>query len=473
MKIVSSYKVKLQAQQYFLQITAELYRAAVAFLIESINKSWDSICPIYKDNPKKGKTYTEHLIHKTQKNPSPVYNFDAKFPKFPGYLRRAAINQALGAVSSYRSAMKNWIDGGKTTCEPTLTFDRDVMPAFFRDGMSRVDDMLAGKTDIVDLRLYNGSDWVWVAILCRHQDVKYLTKHWFDVKASAPVLEIRHVNAHSSTDWRKPGSNRRHKRCKKHAGNIFYLRFAYEEKRDLSLRDTSLKDRTVLAVDLGINTCATCSVMTSDGTVTARKFIDFPVEKDHLNHLVNKVKRAQREHGRTGGTREWAKATRCNEDLSRKIAAAIVDFAVLYAVDVIVFEHLDTKGKKHGKNKQKLHLWRKNTIQRIVEQKAHRNLIRISRVCAWGTSKLAFDGSGEVERCISNDGQKKNYSLCVFKSGKQYNCDLNASYNIGARYFLRAWSNEVADLVGKLPSASKRTWADLWRLFHSKEVQAA
>lgn len=402
----------------------------------------------------------EQLVHATKENPMPKYDFDIQFRNFPSYLRRAAISSALGAVSSYRSAVSNWEAAGRSGKLPTLTLDRDVMPVFFRENMSDVDTMLAGDTDTVRLKLYNGKDWVWYAIPCRHQDVKYLATHWSGVRACAPVLEQKHIKAHTSKGRKCP------------AGNSFYLRFAFEESRDLSLRDVKLEDQVILAVDLGINTCATCSVMTSDGTVTARKFIDFPVEKDRLEHLVNKVKRAQREHGRTGGAREWAKATRCNEDLARKIATAISDFACLHAVNTIVFEYLDMKGKKRGKNKQKLSLWRKNTIQSIVEHKAHRNLIRISRICAWSTSKLAFDGSGEVERYISNDGQKKNYSLCVFKSGKQYNCDLNASYNIGARYFLRAWCQADPRLAAKLPATTKRTWSDLRKLFQKDSLAA-
>ena len=116
-----------------------------------------------------------------------------------------------------------------------------------------------------------------------------------------------------------------------------------------------------------------------------------------------------------------------------------MEFEVLYSVDIIVFEFLDTKGKKKWKNKQKLQLWRKNEIQKIVEHRAHILGIRISHVCAWNTSKLAFDGSGKVERgtYIQNGKTKYNYSICTFQNGKQYHCDLNASYNIGARYFVR------------------------------------
>jgi len=74
--------------------------------------------------------------------------------------------------------------------------------------------------------------------------------------------------------------------------------------------------------------------------------------------------------------------------------------------------------------------------------------MRISRICAWGTSRLAFDGSGRVER------DKDNFSLCTFKNGKRYHCDLSASYNIGARYFIREiLKSEPA--MARLPDKAK------------------
>ena len=58
--------------------------------------------------------------------------------------------------------------------------------------------------------------------------------------------------------------------------------------------------------------------------------------------------------------------------------------------------------------------------------------MRISTVNPAGTSKYAFDGSGEVKR------DNTNYSICTFASGKRYNSDLSASYNIAARYIVRS-----------------------------------
>lgn len=57
--------------------------------------------------------------------------------------------------------------------------------------------------------------------------------------------------------------------------------------------------------------------------------------------------------------------------------------------------------------------------------------MRILRVCAWGTSKLAYDGSGHVDRHsvfrYRHGEQVYNYSLCTFPGGKVYNCDLSAA----------------------------------------------
>ena len=82
--------------------------------------------------------------------------------------------------------------------------------------------------------------------------------------------------------------------------------------------------------------------------------------------------------------------------------------------------------------------------------------IRISRICAWNTSKLAFDGSGKVERgtYVQNGVEKYNYSICTFPNGKQYHCDLNASYNIGARYFIRELLKSDS-VMRRLPSQTK------------------
>lgn len=425
MKVVSSYAVEIKHLNKIFQDTARIYRKALSFLIETYDKEWDYLSSIVKQ--KERFNTAEHLVHTTKHNQS-KYDFDTQFYKMPSYLRRDVINAALGAVSSYQSNLKNWEAAGKKGNPPVLQVNRYVTPVFFRDNMY----LETESGTVCKLKVLHNNDWIWITVNLLKTDVAYLKKYWSHCKPSAPKLEKHHKK------W--------------------FLRFAYEES--VTLPSTQVEDQTICAVDLGINHDAVCSIMESDGTVLARKFINFPSEKDHLYHVLNRIKKFQRQHGSKNNSSIWKYAKRLNEELSKKVAASIISFATEYRTDVIVFEYLSIKGKKSGSKKQKLHMWRKNDIQDLVEHKAHRIGIRISRVCAKYTSRLSFDGSGEVARDLNN------HSICTFKNGKRYNCDLSASYNIGARYFIRELLKPVSVkrqslLWTKVPEAERRTTCTL------------
>ena len=121
--------------------------------------------------------------------------------------------------------------------------------------------------------------------------------------------------------------------------------------------------------------------------------------------------------------------------------------------------------KKKGLKKQRLALWKARYVQQMVTHKAHVNCIHVSTINAWGTSYLAYDGSGRVLR--GRDSEKCNsYSMCEFTSGKIYNCDLNATYNIGSRYFVRELLKslpvrERQRIEAKVPGCAKRSTCTL------------
>ena len=146
---------------------------------------------------------------------------------------------------------------------------------------------------------------------------------------------------------------------------------------------------SICSVDLGINTDAVCTIMQADGTVLGRKFVDFPSDKDRLHHVLGRIRRFQRQHGSGQTQSRWAYAKRLNMELVRKTAAAITAYAAENHADVIVFEYLEMQGKISGNKKQRLHLWRKRDIQKLCEHQAHRQGIRVSRISARNTSRLA------------------------------------------------------------------------------------
>lgn len=441
MKLVSSYAVEIKHVNKLFRQTIKIYNDAITFCVKVFEENWSDLEALEAGH-KERFAYADSLIHSTKSNTAKYPEFDIKFHKMPSYLRFSVINIALGYLSSYHSNLENWeYDYNNKGKAPSLQLNLNKLPTFYKGNMY-LDDC---EGDAVRLKLFVNNDWNWVAVQLKHTDVVNIQRRMQTAKMSVPTLE---------------------KRNKK-----WFLRFAFEEQ--VQLNKIPLEEQRILAVDLGINVDATCSVVNVDGAILARKFVNFASDKDHLYHTLNKIKKIQQRFGSHNTTKLWRYATFCNNELASKIANKIVSIAVEYQCDVIVFEHIDVSGKIKGKSKQKLHLWKKNTIQRIVKHKAHRNGICISRVCAWGTSRLAFDGSGKVLR--GKEANLNTYELCQFSNGKIYNCDLSASYNIGARYFIReiqkilpakVWS----DIVAKVPECQKRTQCTYSTLVKINEV---
>ena len=141
----------------------------------------------------------------------------------------------------------------------------------------------------------------------------------------------------------------------------------------------------ICSVDLGINTNAVCSIIDSNGTVTARKFIDYPVEKDRMNTILGQIRKAQKK-GASQTPKLWRFAKYYNREISIKTSHEIVQFAIDHCASHIVFEYLNIRGKVSGSNKQRLALWRKQDIQKRTVLMAHKAGIHISHVCAKNTS---------------------------------------------------------------------------------------
>lgn len=402
MDIVSTYSVKIKDYNHIFKESIEQYRSAVKFFVDVCLKEWNELSLI--SNTQYQQLYVESKTVTTKNRKTVPYDFNEVCYKMPVYLRRASINEALGKVTSYKSNLSNWENEDKRVRgkQPTLAKVGNVYPVLYKPVMFLKTDDYKSK-----IKVYRSNTWDWIEISFRKSDVDYIKHHCNSLKEMSPTLQKR--------------------------GKQWYLDFPF--KQTVKLVTTPIREQTILAIDLGLNSSATCSVMRSDGTVLGRKFLHLPKEYDSLRRKIEHIKKAQK-HGSRNVSNLWAYARGVNDDIAVKTANFIMETATLYNVDCIVFEHLDLSGKKKGSKKQRLTLWKARYVQQMVEHKAHSNSIRISTINAWGTSRLAFDGSGRVLRGCDSE-KCKSYSECEFQTGKIYNCDLNATYNIGSRYFVR------------------------------------
>ena len=428
MRLTSSYGMKLTGDLNALENSIRIYRQTLSVLIPIINDNWETLSKYEFANQKYN--CIEKWIHNTKTNQA-IYDFDEQFPKLPTYLRRSAIATALGIVSSYRSNLANWEKEPKGQI-PQLSLTHYAYPAYYKGNLFKNFDPIR---QTIELKVFKNGDWVFETYKLKTSDCTYYQNHLTGKKQNVPIIQKK--------------------------GRRFYATFSYEENVPLIPEESINK---ICAVDLGLGTDATCCIMDQDGTVYARKFISFSEEHDRLHTQLGRIKRNQKS-GSSHNKTLWRKVSGISQDIADKTVKAILDFGNEHGVDVFVLEYLDFKGKNAVK---RAHFWRYKRIYKVLAQRAHQYGLRIARVNARNTSRLAFDGSGWSKRGCEITSETP-YALMEFPSGKIYNADLNASYNIGARYFIRHLLKTVTAtqrlaleaLEAKVPQVAKRSTCTL------------
>lgn len=395
-----------------LDRTVALYRRYVRGLMSVMMAHWPALAE-YDDIVRR----TEALIHPTKQRPRVRYRyFHLRFYKFPSYLRRVAINDAYGQVASFMTRYGRWLDGERRQANekpPTLTLATQTWPALYKGQCIRYDDTLQRAA----IKVFNGSDWVWTLLRIhstgrRTEDVK--------AKRLSPLLvKVR---------------------------GRYRLNVPFEKKVALPAGDADV----VCAVDVGINTQATASIVRRDGTVVARCFLHRAADNDRLRRRLDRIRRKakQTKNLSPGFCRQtYRKAFAIARNSAHHLSRELVRFAQAHGATVIVFEHLKgwrpRGGRKRSGLKQRFHTWHHRRLVEYTTAKWHEAGGRLAFVSPYQTSKQAFDGSGEVKR------DPHNAALAIFPNGKRYNADLNASYNIAAKYFLRARREAQSARSGK------------------------
>ena len=178
----------------------------------------------------------ERMVHATAKNPNIKYpQIGRVFRKFPSYYRRAAIAFAVGQVSSYMTRYRDWCMGirsRRSAKPPKFNPEAGCYPVLYRGQCYKLHD-----TDKVEIKVFTGSDWIWINTLIARVRERHLVN---SNKRLSPSLIFNEQACHLSVpfechpDRRKPVNN-------------------------------------VVGIDLGINSTATVTVVNFNGTVIHRE----------------------------------------------------------------------------------------------------------------------------------------------------------------------------------------------------------
>lgn len=416
-----------------LKDTIGVFRDVTSYLV---HVAADHFTDLKGRNSQQQLTIMEHLVHATKDNPDPEYKtFDVLFYKYPSYMRRAAVHAAVGHVTAHESLCDTYEENREfevsrghhyKKMSPGFTYTPNSCPSLYKKDSYKMD----GKTVKIKVRIRNTWDWLEVSI--PNRDLKSLNKAREHGKVLSPKLVFEY--------------------------NKFYLEFPVKYNITQMPKDTPIEEQTVLGVDLGLNNGAVCSVVDASGTILRREFDPFKADTDRILHVINLIRKKASQSGRGQSLASlYTKLDGLKDNFVKQLARWIVNIAIENHVYGIVLENLtNIHGKGRGGLKARVHHWAVAKIRDYIRGMAYREGIRTFLINPKGTSMYAYDGSGKVSR------DKDNYSLCTFANGKRYNCDLSASYNIGARYFLRAYKKSTpetvwSELKAKVPELSKRT----------------
>ena len=185
MKITTTYKVKIKHYNHIFKDTVRIYRSAVDYIIKVCLNEWNDIQNL---GSKEKYNYCEKLIHKTDDNPNPKYEFDTCFYKMPSYIRRAATAEAIGKVSSYKSSLSNWEDTdpyerGQIPSYPKAGF---IYPSLYKGNMYQFTGTYKAK-----IKVYIRNTWDWVSIDLKKSDMNYIKNHCSHREMKSPTLRKR------------------------------------------------------------------------------------------------------------------------------------------------------------------------------------------------------------------------------------------------------------------------------------------
>lgn len=425
--------------------TIAAYRRAVRMLVTVALTRWPELSPLRNHERMAA---LEALVHPTKLRPKVPYAVVSRaLGRMPSYLRRAALNAALGVASSFLSNYSRWLDD--TEREPGSRPPRLGLSGVFPSLYGGNTLLVAENLRSVRLKLLDEHGvWRFSAPL----PLKGRFKRLSDRMELSPTLMGKGAKVWLSCPVAKVSPPFLHN---KHVGRV-------------------------CAIDVGINNAAVAAVVDHTGTVIARKFLTcgrHNAQRDHLNTAISKKQRQTNRKvtssriGRGFCKRLYRRIAGLSLDAARRLASALVAFACAHGAQALVLE--DLKGwrptGRGARQRQRFHRFQHRMLVRYVVLAAEERGLRVLNIYARGTSAFAYDGSGLVKR------DKTNMSLATFANGRRYHADLNAAYNIAARGLARVLGIEqnikegrpkpVPGVTGKSSGASSRmpiVLADIW-----------
>jgi IS605 OrfB family transposase len=369
-------------------------------------------------------TWAEFQTVETAEHPEPLpdWNFSKAFPDFPNRYRRSVIKDVIGKARGYLTTLRKWESSGKKKGKPGVPTASNH-PTLYAGTLTLELDALDLRRSFVRLKVYTGSQWVWVhypTLYNRYFEQRRAERGW-ETESPKLILGKKSAAIHFLQS------------------KTITAKKIVESKRD--------PDLVTVAVDLNVKHLAVITVR-QHGIIRETHFVsDQGLDQHRYRHLKKIAKKqwqtGQAVKGEGSNQQLWAHIRRQNLDTAHKTARAIVDVCEKYPGCVLIFEHLRQIKPKRGSKSRRLNRKQANQlkgkINQLAKEKAYARGVVSVEVNPHGTSQYCSRCGGKGVRFTYQAGQR-----VTGKGGKLFFCpdchyechaDFNASVNVHHSFF--------------------------------------
>jgi IS605 OrfB family transposase len=354
--------------------------------------------------------------------PLPLWNFSRRFPDFPNRYRRSVIKDCIGKAHGYLTALQNWQRSGNKKGKPGHPTAANH-PTLYAGTFTLELESLDLRRSFVRLKVYNGSEWMWVNYPTRYYRYFEQRRSEAGWEQESPMLVLKKASA-----------------------AIHFLQMktitaskVVERKRD--------PDLVTVAVDLNVKQLAVITVRQHDQVIQTRFVSDGGLDQARFRHL-QRIAKKQWQSGRPvkgehSNQQLWAHLRRQNLDAAHKTARAIVAVCEQYPGGVLLFERLRKIKPKGGSRSRRRNRKQANQLRGKI------NHLAKEKAYAQGIVSVEVNPHGTSQYCARCGAKGLRFSLMAGqrvpgKGGKLFYCpachyechaDFNASVNVHHSFF--------------------------------------
>lgn len=310
----------------------------------------------------------EKLTIKSKTGEKPKEYIDSDTPT---YLRRAAINQAIGHVRSYTSKLENYEQG------KDIKVNKPQETKKFEDSVTYYKGMYKELTqNSIEIKLFNGEKWKWYKAKLKGRAIPENA----EILSPTIIIKEKYIGIHIP--------------IKETIENVTPIKYRMQDN-DVRVCGISFSNSDSFAI---------CVILDKERNFIKAKFIKGgKAYKNKTSKITSKIKKHRNENKikfkKNDHKNYWKKLKNISETTAHKVSKEIVDFCIENKANVISITDMENVGQHFGRRVGKYSpIYLRTKIIEYLKYKAFKQGIIVTHVRGNYTASKCYICRKDIKR---------------------------------------------------------------------------